>query len=108
MVHLYSSFIHSTSYLEFVLALSKPAINSESMNKSHSVYSSTLVVLTVTMLKSPKISINSFVTNTENVSFWSPGKYNETTKRVENGEKLVRDFIQMVEERRDIEKEYAK
>ena len=41
-------------------------------------------------------------------SFWDPSNYKETTKRVEDGEKLVRDCIQMVEERKDIENEYAK
>jgi hypothetical protein len=58
------------------------------------------------LLKSPSFSRKS----TLNISgsFWDPPNYKETTKRVEDGEKLVRDFVQMVEERRDIEKDYAK
>ena len=58
------------------------------------------------LLKSP--SFNRNTGSNPSGSFWDPLQYKETTKRIEDGEKLVKEFIQMVEERRDIEKEYAK
>ncbi|EEB10746.1 protein kinase C and casein kinase substrate in neurons protein, putative [Pediculus humanus corporis] len=41
-------------------------------------------------------------------SFWEPGNYKRTTKRIEDGYKLCSEFLAMIQERADIEKNYAK
>lgn len=41
-------------------------------------------------------------------SFWEPGNYKRTTKRIEDGYKLCNELITLVQERSDIEKTYAK
>ncbi|CAG9762904.1 unnamed protein product [Ceutorhynchus assimilis] len=41
-------------------------------------------------------------------SFWEPGNYKKTTKRIEDGNKLCADLMTLANERAEIEKNYAK
>ncbi|XP_015834800.1 protein kinase C and casein kinase substrate in neurons protein 1 isoform X2 [Tribolium castaneum] len=41
-------------------------------------------------------------------SFWEPGNYKKTTKRIEDGYKLCTELMTLVNERAEIEKAYAK
>lgn len=41
-------------------------------------------------------------------SFWEPGNYKRTTKRIEDGYKLCNDLLALINERAEIESSYAK
>ena len=40
-------------------------------------------------------------------SFWEPGNYKKTTKRIDDGNKLCNELMTLVSERAKLEKEYA-
>ena len=44
----------------------------------------------------------------EGLSFWEPGGYKKTTKRITDGNQLCTDIVDMVKERCDIEETHAK
>jgi protein kinase C and casein kinase substrate in neurons protein len=44
----------------------------------------------------------------EGMSFWEPGGYKKTTKRITDGNQLCNDLVEMVQERCDMEASYAK
>lgn len=41
-------------------------------------------------------------------SFWEPGNFKRTTKRIEDGNKLCNELAALVSERADIERSYAR
>ncbi|CAG0923201.1 unnamed protein product [Notodromas monacha] len=41
-------------------------------------------------------------------SFWEPGNFKWTTKRIEDGNKLCSDYVTLLQERAELEKNYAK
>jgi len=53
-------------------------------------------------------SEDNFMTAGESDSFWEPGNYKRTTKRIEDGNKLCTELMTLVSERADIEKSYAR
>lgn len=44
----------------------------------------------------------------DSTSFWDINGYNETVKRVEHGNRLCEELMQLVQDRADLEKHYAK
>lgn len=53
-------------------------------------------------------SEDNFMTAGGSDSFWEPGNYKRTTKRIEDGNKLCTELMTLVSERADIEKSYAR
>lgn len=43
----------------------------------------------------------------EGLSFWEPGGYKKTTKRITDGNQLCNDFVEMVQDRCEVEANYA-
>lgn len=43
----------------------------------------------------------------EGLSFWEPGGYKKTTKRITDGNQLCNDFVEMVQDRCELEANYA-
>ena len=41
-------------------------------------------------------------------SFWEPGNYKRTTKRIEDGHNLCNELMNLVKDRAEIEKNYSK
>ncbi|KAG9510985.1 Protein kinase C and casein kinase substrate in neurons protein 2 [Fragariocoptes setiger] len=53
-------------------------------------------------------TINTTLDESPSQCFWDPGCYKKTTKRIDDGYRLCNDLVQLIQERCDIEKNYAK
>ena len=49
---------------------------------------------------------NMFVATSD--SFWEPGNYRRTTRRIDDSYKLCSDLVSLISERAELEKNYAK
>ena len=45
---------------------------------------------------------------TSDASFWEPGNFKWTTKRIEDGNRLCNEYVSLLKERAEIEKSYTK
>lgn len=54
------------------------------------------------------MSVNEDAVQASSDSFWEIGKYSRTVKRCDNGYKLCDSLRQLIEQRSEIEKSYAK